>query len=74
MFADLPRQLFLAVVAKDLSLADPARARILRRDAPAEAEAFAARVELSLEAEGVPFFAVGSAVCYKHGELEWVYA
>ncbi|KAL4437006.1 hypothetical protein ABPG75_004145 [Micractinium tetrahymenae] len=64
--------LHLAVVAKDLVLASEKQAEQLRRDAPGEAETWAARAERELLAAGAPCTAVSSAVCFARGHLDWV--
>lgn len=66
--------IFVCVVAKDLVLADAKQAAALRAAAPEEAEAAAGRLERALAAGGQPCVAVGSAVCFAPGALEWVYA
>lgn len=65
---------YACVVAKDLVLANDKQAAALREAAPAEAEAAAARLEKELSAGGKAFTAVGSAVCFAPGSLEWVFA
>lgn len=61
------------VVAKDLRSAHAARRPALRREAEAEAEALAARRERELLSAGTPFSAVGSAVCFVKGRVDWVF-
>lgn len=62
----------LAVVLKDLVMASDRQAEQLRRYAPGEAEAWAARAERELLAAGAPCSAVSSAVCFATGHLDWV--
>ena len=73
MFATADGALLLAVVAKDLRLISLELCQKLRQEAPAEAEAYAARLERELLAAGTPFTACGSAFTVSRGKLEFVY-
>jgi hypothetical protein len=73
VFATADGAFLLAVVAKDLRLASLERCQQLRREAPAEAEAYAARLERELLAAGTPLTACGSAFTVSSGKLEFVY-